>query len=239
MIGIIGKTHGVKMAASPNPKAMARKAQMDLSSVAAGPVVDVVGLASEYPAGIGVAEVAAAGSTVKRRGSFFGFRRDTGSRAAYLIPGLSRNLNRARRGSRFHRSDPDKNRLAFKRLGIRIEVGVVLADRLGLQNARQAKCGILGNFDRGCNRGRRRGNGIQMPAFIDFRRQLGGNPRARLGCRRSKLQRPVDVIGLAVARGRSPAAPARRFASDLPQFLFDLLVNITGWRNRPPRGSRS
>src|SRR5579883_729342 len=65
VIGIIGKTQGVKIAASPNPKASTRKAASP-SFPAAPPAAALVaapGFASIYPDGIAAATACAAGST--------------------------------------------------------------------------------------------------------------------------------------------------------------------------------
>ena len=69
-MGTIGKTHGVKMAARPNPKAAARNNARPCESPAAAAPGEVVvatalGLASMYPAGAANAATFAEASTTR------------------------------------------------------------------------------------------------------------------------------------------------------------------------------
>jgi hypothetical protein len=72
VIGIMGKTQGVKMEARPKPKATARNASSPSAGTPGAAGVAAVDAAagsgargSEYPAGITTAAGAAAGSTVR------------------------------------------------------------------------------------------------------------------------------------------------------------------------------
>src|SRR5580658_8055180 len=63
-MGIIGKTHGVKMAASPKPNASARNAPTPPPASAGTDAAEAApGFASIYPAGIAIAEPANAPSS--------------------------------------------------------------------------------------------------------------------------------------------------------------------------------
>ena len=211
VMGIIGKTHGVKIARKPKPNAASRK--IPRSSEFAG-----VAAPSWCPISRGLGLAIARRDCQCRRGSrgvdhqrcngtaLHG--RDAQLIAAYLVANFGADFSGTGGRVLLQRNIQQEDHVAFVGLGVQIEIGIEGALGLRLENALAFHRSRVEQANRGGDRaafGRR--EGIQMPA-----RRRSCPPAAP---KPSTLEPPWRVQSQATTRPGSAPAPSRPVESPL------------------------
>ncbi len=166
-MGIMGKTQGVKMEASPKPKATARNARSPSGGGGGGGRCVGRGGGARLGVSGGDDDGGGRGGRIDGEGGGAG---PLGGHAHFGIAGLvaggEGELGGAGGGVLFQLDFEEEGDVALVGFGVGIEVGVEAAFGRGLQGAEAGDGGVGRELDFGGNRGRG-GHGIQVPAVVD------------------------------------------------------------------------
>ena len=211
VIGIMGKTQGVKMVSSPKPKATARNGARSPEAAVAVPAAASTGADGRLgiSGGNGGRGGGGGGIDGQGRGDVLGDRRDAMRGVAHLVAGLQRDLDRSGGGILFQLQPDQEDHRAFVGLEFLVEAGVERALRRGLQQLEFSDGRRLAEFQRAGDVGiLHRREGIHVPAGIDARFQASQHGGAGSGGRGIQRERPLHQVFL--GEGRHDGRPERQ-----------------------------